>query len=354
MIWRKYTIHTTTEAEEIVAASLAELGIEGVEIEDRQVLSEADTKGMFIDILPELGVDDGRAALNFYLEILSEPDKAERMEKLRQLQENPGVDASYSLNSGNIYTEAEAEELLADVRGELEQLAAFCDIGEGRIEVSETEDKDWINNWKSFFHPFTVDDILIKPSWEEVPEEDRDKLMIQIDPGTAFGTGTHETTQLCIRQLRKYLRPDMQVCDLGTGSGILGITALKLGAAAVKATDLDEAAVPAVTDNLALNGLTAERFELLIGNVLGDEGVVQALGEESFDLVLANILAPVIILLCPLVPRLLKPGAVFISSGIICDKEAEVLAAFEAESELEILEVNHQGEWLNVTARRRG
>ena len=191
MKWLKYTIHTTTEAVDLVSDMLGELGIEGIEIEDNVPLTESDTKGMFIDILPELPPDEGNAKVSFYLD----DDTAEE----------------------------EIEALLEQVRDGLEETALFVNIGAGTIETGETEDKDWINNWKEFFKPFTVDDILIKPTWEQIPEEHKDKLMIEIDPGTAFGTGSHETTQLCIRQLQKYVAPGVKVLDIGTGSGILGI-----------------------------------------------------------------------------------------------------------------------------------
>lgn len=354
MVWRKYTIHTTTEAEEILAANLADLGIEGVQIEDKQPLSEADTKGMFIDILPDLGPDDGKAMVSFYVEVLEEEEKEIRLQEAAVQAEDPSIDASYTFNTGNLYTEEELAELLEQIGEEIDAMRQYCDVGEGSIEISETEDKDWINNWKTFFHPFTVDDILIKPTWEEIPEEHRDKLLIQIDPGTAFGTGMHETTQLCIRQLKKYMKEGDRVCDLGTGSGILGITALKLGASSVMGTDLDEEAVPAVHGNMEANALPEESFGLIIGNVIGDREVQDQLGYACYDIVVANILAPVIVMLTDVVAPHLKQGGMFITSGIIQEKEEEVFAAFRAHEDVfEVVEVNHQGEWVNITARRR-
>ncbi len=356
MIWRKFTIHTTTEAEEILVSNLMDLGIEGAQIEDRIPLSEADTKGMFIDILPDMGPDDGKADVSFYVEVVSPEDKAERLAKAKAMEEDPSVDNSYMPNTANLYTEEELAALLQSVREELENMRQYCDIGEGTMDSADTEDKDWINNWKTFFHPFTVDDILIKPSWEAVPEGCEDKLLIEIDPGTAFGTGMHETTQLCIRALRKYLQPGMEVADLGTGSGILGITALKLGAGHVFGTDLDEEAVPAVHDNLLANGLPEDRFDMLVGNVIGPENqaVREKVGFGKYDIVVANILAPVIVLLTGEVGPFLKQGGIFITSGILDTREQEVLDAFKAHEDVfEVLEVQHQGEWVNVTARRR-
>ena len=195
MKWNKFRLKTTTAAEEIVSSALMDLGIQGVEIEDKIPLTQADKEQMFVDILPQTEEDDGVAYITFYLE--EEDDK---------------------------------EEMLKRVRAELAELSAFVDVGEAVIEESQTEDVDWVNNWKQYFHQFTVDDVLIIPSWEDVKPEDEDKLIIHIDPGTAFGTGMHETTQLCIRQLKKNVKPGMRILDVGCGSGILGMLALKFGA----------------------------------------------------------------------------------------------------------------------------
>ena len=318
MKWNKYTIKTVSGAEDMISATLAELGIQGVEIEDRQPLTEEEKQQMFVDILPELPADDGTARVSFYLE----PE-----------EDNPGI--------------------LARVREELENLRNFTDIGEGTILSSETEDADWINNWKQYFKPFTVDDILIKPTWEEIPETDQDKLLIQIDPGTAFGTGQHETTQLCIRQLKKYVTPGCRVLDVGTGSGILGITALKLGAGHVFGTDLDDNAITAVGENLEANAIHGSQFEVLQGNIIDDKAVQDAAGYGCYDIAVANILADVIILLQREIPVHLKQGGIFITSGIINLKEEAVREAFAANDQFEVLEVTYQGEWLSVTARKK-
>lgn len=318
MKWKKYTLATTTRAVDLISSMLDEIGIGGIEIEDRIPLTKEETKGMFIDILPELPCDDGSAKVSFYLD---------------EGQDHAGM--------------------LKAVREGLEELSRFTDLGDGAITESETEDKDWVNNWKQYFKPFTVDHILIKPTWEAVPKEHEDKLLIQIDPGTAFGTGQHETTQLCIRQLVKYVTADTALLDVGTGSGILGITALKLKAARVFGTDLDDNAIAAVGENLKANQISPVHFSVLQGNIIDDKAVKDAVGYGAYDVVVANILADVIIKLQKEIPIHLKKGGVFITSGIIDTKEAEVIEAFENNEALTVIEVTRQGEWLSVTARKK-
>ena len=316
MKWNRFTVKTKTEAEDIVISTLAEVGIEGVEIQDKQPLTEEDKAQMFVDIMPEGPADDGIAYLNFYLE-----------------------------------EDADKEAILKDVREALDDLKNFMDIGEATIEESQTEDKDWINNWKQYFHQFYVDDILIIPSWEKVKTEDRDKMILHIDPGTAFGTGMHETTQLVIRQLKKYVTPDTEMLDVGTGSGILGIVALKLGAKHVLGTDLDPCAIPAVAENKEANQIADESFDMVIGNIIDDKAIQDQAGYEKYDIVTANILADVLIPLTPVIVNQMKKGAYYITSGILDVKEEVVVEAVKAAG-LTVVEVTHQGEWVSVTARK--
>ena len=316
MKWNRFTLKTKTDAEDMVICTLAEVGIEGVEIQDKKPLTEEDKAQMFVDIMPEGPADDGIAYLNFYLE-----------------------------------EDADKETILKDVRAALDELKSYMDIGEATIEESQTEDKDWINNWKQYFHQFYVDDILIVPSWEEVKAEDQDKMILHIDPGTAFGTGMHETTQLVIRQLKKYVTPDTEMLDVGTGSGILGIVAIKLGAKHVLGTDLDPCAVPAVAENKEANGIPEEAFDMMIGNIIDDKDVQDQAGYEKYDIVTANILADVLIPLTPVIVHQMKKGAYYITSGILDVKEEVVVEAVKAAG-LTVVEVTHQGEWVSVTARK--
>ena len=327
MKWKKFKIKTITDAEDIIISTLYDIGLEGAQIEDNVPLTALEKEQMFVDILPQMQEDDGTAYLSFFVE------ETEDGKLLRNGEET------------------DAQTILEEVREELDGLRSFMEIGEGSIEVDETEDIDWINNWKQYFKQFYVDDILIIPSWEEVKPEDRDKMIIHIDPGTAFGTGMHETTQLCIRQLKKYVTKDTELLDVGTGSGILSIIALKLGARHAVGTDLDPCAVPAVEENKEVNGIPVEAFDMMIGNIIDDKEVQDRVGYEKYDIVTANILADVLVPLTPVIVHQMKPGAVYITSGILDVKEEVVKEAVVAAG-LEVVEVTHQGEWVSVTARK--
>ena len=316
MKWKQFRLKTTTQAEDIVSSMLADLGIEGVQIEDKIPLTEQDKEQMFVDILPDIPDDDGTAYLTFYLD-----------------------------------EEEDVAPVLMNVRKELEDMRAFLDVGECTIEESETEDVDWVNYWKQYFHQFYIDDILVIPSWEKVKPEDSDKMVIHIDPGTAFGTGMHETTQLCIRALKKYVTSETEILDVGCGSGILGMLALKFGAKHSLGTDLDPCAIDATHENMEVNGIRKDQYEVMIGNIIDDKAVQDAVGYEKYDIVAANILADVLVPLTPVIIHQMKPGAVYITSGIIEDKENVVVEAVKAAG-LEVLEVNHQGEWVSVVARK--
>ena len=327
MKWMKFRIKTITDAEDIIISTLYDIGLEGAQIEDKVPLTAAEKEQMFVDILPDGPEDDGIAYLSFFVE---EKD-----------------DGSLEVNG----EKTTAKEVLAKVKAELEELRFFMEIGEGSVSVDETEDIDWINNWKQYFHQFTIDDVLVIPSWEEVAHEDKDKMILHIDPGTAFGTGMHDTTQLCIRQLRKHITSETVLLDVGTGSGILAILALMFGAKKAIGTDLDPCAIEAVRENKEVNGIRPEDFELLIGNIITEKEIQDQVGYECYDIVVANILADVLVPLTPVIVHQLKKGGIYITSGIIDDKESVVVEAVRAAG-LELLEVTYQGEWVSVTARK--
>lgn len=337
MKWVKFRIKTITAAEDIIISALYDIGLEGAQIEDKVPLTALEKEQMFVDILPDGPEDDGIAYLSFFVE---EQD-----------------DGSLKLQDETV----SREDVLERVRRELEGIRAYCEIGEGSVAVDETEDIDWINNWKQYFHQFYIDDILVIPSWEKAEVKDTGRMTLHIDPGTAFGTGMHETTQLCIRNLRKYVTPETRLLDVGTGSGILGILSLMFGAKHVVGTDLDECAIEAVRQNCEANDIDMaafgsedgerHQFELLLGNIITDKEVQDKVGCDKYDIVVANILAEVLVPLTPVILHQLKPGGIYITSGIIDDKEQTVVDAVKAAG-LTVLDVAHQGEWVSVTAQK--
>ena len=318
MKWIKFKIKTITEAEDILVSNLYDIGLEGAQIEDKVPLTALEKEQMFVDILPDMPEDDDVAYVSCFVE-----------------------------DDGS----ADRTKILEDIKAVLEETKEYMEIGEGSVEVSETEDLDWINNWKQYFHQFYIDDLLVIPSWEEVKPEDKDKKILHIDPGTAFGTGMHETTQLCIRALKKYITSDTELLDVGTGSGILSIVSLMYGAKHAVGTDLDPCAIDATKENLEANGIDPDKMDVMIGNIISDKEVQDRVGYDKYDIVAANILADVLEPLTPVIINQMKTGAVYITSGIINTKEQEVADAIKAAG-LEILAIDHQGEWVGITARK--
>ncbi len=328
MKWMRFRVRTKTEAEDIVISSMQDIGLYGAQIEDHVPLTAEEKEQMFVDILPDAQDDDGTAVLSFFLE-----ETEDGCVIVDEQKKTP-------------------EEVRASIEEELAMLRAFSDIGDGTISIDETEDVDWINNWKQYFHQFWIDDILAIPSWEEPEDVDREpSLVFHIDPGTAFGTGMHETTQLCIREIRKYLTPDTVLLDVGTGSGILAILSLMLGIKEAVGTDLDPCAPPAIHDNMETNGVTPDKFKVILGNLIDDEEVQREVGLEKYDIAVANILPDVLLPLTPQIVKTMKPGAYYITSGILEGREESVADAMR-QSGLEVLGVTAQGEWRCVTGRK--
>lgn len=342
MKWIRFTIKTKIDVVDVLSYELDQIGVEGIEIEDHLPLSQEDKEKMFVDILPDPEVVDDVATVHFYKD------------------EN----------------DCQPESVIAQVNAILSDIGSYMDIGEGTVSVSETEDKDWINNWKQFFKPFRASRrIAICPTWiDEMDEEllaetdtlptpsdassgtDTHVRKLLIDPGIAFGTGSHETTKLCIQTLDDCLQSDDNVLDIGCGSGILSITSLLLGAAYATAIDIDEIAVKVAKENFDINDIPETNYELVAGNLLGDEAFVERVAGKSsaypaggYDIVVANILPDVIVPLTPLVPRFLKNGGIYITSGILATRADEVRQALE-DAGFTSITCTPMGEWVAFRA----
>ncbi len=320
MEWMKYTINTTEEAEDLVCSMLNDFGIMNVEIEDKAPVSPDENGGYFGDVVPDLGFDDHTAKVSFYQEIPEDDPEFDEDEILRKVG-----------------------------RGLLDLQNMGVRIGSAQIDISTTAQEDWANNWKQYFHQFMVDDILIIPSWEDVEPEQEASMVLRIDPGIAFGTGKHESTQLAIRGLRKYLKDGMRVLDIGTGSGILGIIALKSGASYVLGTDLDVNTLEAIAENIEKNEVDPESFAYVIGNIQDDPAIQEYAGGD-YDIVVANIIAEILAGITPVVPNHLKKGGIYITSGILIT-HAQVVRDAMAAAGLTIIEENEMGEWESIVAR---
>ena len=321
MVWTKLTIDTTVEAVDILSAFLEDLGVEGVMIEDNVPLTDEEKQAMFVDIPLIEGEDDGTAKVSCF------------------------IDDSFDLDT-----------LKADIVAELTRLEEFLPVGSKNISLSNTEDKDWINNWKQYFKPFRLyDNIVIKPTWEELDDVKEDDMVVEIDPGIAFGTGSHETTKLCIGQLKKYLKNGDTVFDVGSGSGILSIVSVLLGAGFVHGMDIDEVAVRASIENREVNKISEDKLILTCGNLLdGNEDIsrmaLDVNNGSKYDIVVANILADVIIPLSAVVKPFLKEDGYFITSGIIDMKEEAVKKALISNG-FDIVDIVHMNDWVSIIAK---
>lgn len=351
MIWTKYTIQTTTKDADMVSAVLMDFGIYDVQIENNVQLTDEELNQMYADFVKELPPDDGSCALSFYLEFEDQEEGSKRERMVEDLQK--GLDEAVSLYG-------------------IEPVQLICE---------DLNSSSWENNWKEFFKPFSVDRILIAPTWEELPEDFAEiasvdeiqtfvhgaeeevkeepgeaavpDLVIRIDPGMAFGTGTHETTRLCLRALQKHLREKDAVLDLGCGSGILGIAAAKLGAERIVSVDIDEQAVKVAKENFEINEIPETKASFFTGNVVEHEALQEELLQKGrFDTVTVNILADVIAVMMPGLDRYLKPGGTLITSGILKEKEGLIRTTIEENPNLTYLETVTDGDWVSITARR--
>ncbi len=312
MDWMEVVIHTTTMGADIVSEMLMNVGAVGTMIEDRyDVTSSKKEDGMW-DLIDE--------------------------DVLAHMSEDVLVKAYFK-------DDMSAQETLLLTREKLTGIANIdmgFDMGSLEIEVSSVHEQDWAENWKKYYKPFRAGEkLVIKPSWEPYEEQEND-LVLELDPGMAFGTGTHETTFMCMEQLEKYITPGCKAIDVGCGSGILGLAAAKLGAKDVLAIDLDELAVKVAKENTEKNGLT-EIVRVVHGDLLEK-------ADEMADVIVANIIADVICFLCGPAKKHLLPGGTFICSGIIREREEDVQKALAAAG-YTVCNRLAKGEWVCLAAK---
>ena len=317
MNWIELKIITEAQAIEPICGALYDRGITGIEISDKDDFKEF--------------LENNRKYWDYV---------DEELERLKE------ADSCITVYFGDDDEGKSQLTLAKDVLGKL--IENSPELGKVEFRLKNVKDEDWSENWKQFFKPIEVGErVLIVPEWEIAPESDRTKFII--NPGCSFGTGSHESTRMCIEEIEKYVSNDSDVLDLGCGSGILSVIALLLGARDAVAVDIDPMAVETAYSNLALNGLSKEIYHGYAGDITSDKELLQKLSVKKYDLVIANIVADVIITLSDYVKAFMKPDSIFICSGIIIERREEVKLALE-KAGLKVTEERIMGEWAAFTA----
>ncbi len=358
MEWLCYTIKTETGAEEAVTAMLAGLGIDSLEIIEADPLTAEDKALLFLapdaELQPDEAVPEGELQIRFYLHSALDPDEA------AAAQEGEDTDDSYTVHDRR-YSPEEIYAVETAVESGLWELKAAGFIRDAVMDRGLSREEDWRDQWKKYAQPIEANGILICPAWSEVPDEARARIekgnlkLLRLEMGTAFGTGAHASTRLCLDGLAALDLKGKSLLDIGTGSGVLALAAFLSGAESVTATEVDPACEAVVYENLRLNHFDGKssRFRLLMGDILTDPAVQEG-ASGTYDVVTANILAPVILKLAApgAADRYAKPGTVFIGSGIIDARAEEVAQTFAENPAWTGIRIERIGEWAAVTAVR--
>lgn len=317
-MWKEITVFTTNDGLDIVAGRFDMLGV------------------------TQLEINEGLAGVAGYLdEAASFWDYADPDELTPERE--PFVRAYIA----DVPENAKIIEAVAPAMDELGKMDMGVDLGSLRIEERLVSEEDWANNWKAYYKPLEIGErLVVRPSWEAIGNTDR--VVLSLDPGMAFGTGTHQTTRLCLEFLERLVKNGDEMLDLGCGSGILSIAGLLLGASHAIAVDIDPIVETIAAENAAMNGIKDE-YRIMTGDILSDDGIKREISKQRYDIVTANIVASVIIKLAPQIPALLKDDGVFIASGIILERLDEVKDAL-ANNGLKVLEVKKLDEWSALTA----
>ncbi|MCI6838037.1 MAG: 50S ribosomal protein L11 methyltransferase [Clostridiales bacterium] len=297
MKWLEIAVYTTDAGLDSVCAALDSVGITGLSIEESRSAAAAFLREsvLYWDFADMSRIGTDRPCVKGYL---------------ADCPEN--------------YSVAEAAKAAVE---RLKTLDLGVDLGSLTVTIRSLDEEDWANNWKKYYKPLEIGSrLLVLPSWEPKPETDR--VVLKLDPGMAFGTGAHHTTRMCLELLEKTVRPGDTMLDMGCGSGILSIASLLLGAKKAVAVDIDPIAETIARENAAMNGLGEQDYEIRIGNLISDEALQTDI-RGQYPVVAANIVADVILALCPFAREVVAPGGTFIVSGIIDDREAEVEAGLK-------------------------
>lgn len=351
MIWKKITIETLSDASDIVASVLFDNGICGAEIDDNKNLTDYELEKMYVDI-PKLKEDDGKAKVSFYISLDNEKKNIDA-----NIDKNI-VDDSYKMSTDNIFTKNEFDNIMKNILIELDDYKSFMNMGTLEISEEELDDNIFLNKWKENFKRLDIDNISIIPSFDKDNINKIDNhINVYIEPGNAFGTGQHATTKLCIKAIEKLVKDKKlnSIMDVGCGSGILGIVAKKLGIKTATFIDIDKDVEFNLLENMKLNNISVDNINYYFGNIINDDIFRKKIKPQKYDIVVANILAPVIISLLTIgkIDEYICGNGYFICSGIIREKAENVRNTILKSKKYELIDTYYEDDWVAFIIKRK-